>query len=176
MSAQINELVTLAQGGSAEAFGELYELYYKEMYRYACCITGNEDLAQDAISDAVLSAFKQIKSLKNPDVFKGWLFKILCASCKRHYTNNQHRKSLVYIDESDTDFAGPLGYDDIDISVDLKKAIAQLSKEEQEIVLLSVVSNYKSHEIADILDMTASTVRSKLNRALKKLRKTLEKS
>lgn len=176
MSAQINELVTLAQGGSAEAFGELYELYYKEMYRYACCITGNEDLAQDAISDAVLSAFKQIKSLKNPDVFKGWLFKILCASCKRHYTNNQHRKSLVYIDESDTDFAEPSGFDGIDISVDLKKAIAQLSKEEQEIVLLSVVSNYKSHEIADILDMSASTVRSKLNRALKKLRKTLENS
>ncbi len=176
MSAQINELVTLAQGGSAEAFGELYELYYKEMYRYACCITGSEDLAQDAISDAVLSAFRQIKSLKNPDVFKGWLFKILCASCKRQYTENRQKTSLVYIDDGDTDFADPAGFDGIEISVDLKKAIAKLSKEEQEIVLLSVVSNYKSHEISEILGITASTVRSKLNRALKKLRKTLENS
>ena len=174
MSAQINELVALAQSGSAEAFGELYELYYKEMYRYACCITGSEDLAQDAISDAVLSAFRQIKSLKNPEVFKGWLFKILCASCKRQYNENRHKTSLVYIDDGDTDFADPAGFDGVEISVDLKKAIAQLSKEEQEIVLLSVVSNYKSHEISEILGITASTVRSKLNRALKKLRKTLE--
>ena len=81
MSAQINELVTLAQNGSAEAFGELYELYYKEMYCYACCVTGSETLAQDAVSDAVLSAFSQIKSLKKAQAFKGWMFKILCAAC-----------------------------------------------------------------------------------------------
>lgn len=176
MSAQINELVTLAQGGSAEAFGELYELYYKEMFCYACYMTGNEDIAQDAISDAVLSAFKQIKSLRNPDVFKGWLFKILCASCKRYYTENQHKKSLVYLDDGEKDFAEPAGFDGIELSVDLKKALDKLSKEEQEIVLLSVVSSYKSHEIAEILDCSASTVRSKLNRALKKLRKSLENS
>ena len=133
-------------------------------------------LQKDAISDAVLSAFRQIKSLKNPDVFKGWLFKILCASCKRQYTENRHKTSLVYIDDGDTDFADPAGFDGVEISVDLKKAIAKLSKEEQEIVLLSVVSNYKSHEISEILGITASTVRSKLNRALKKLRKTLENS
>lgn len=176
MSAQINELVTLAQGGDAEAFGELYELYYKEMFCYACCITGNEDLAQDAISDAVLSAFKQIKSLRNPDVFKGWLFKILCAACKRHYTENQHKKSFVYLDDGEKDYPGSDGFDGIELSVDLRKALSSLSKEEQEIVLLSVVSNYKSHEIADILELSASTVRSKLNRALKKLRKSLENS
>ena len=89
LSVQIDELVTLAKEGSAEAFGELYELYYKEMYCYACCVTGSESLAQDAVSDAVLSAFKQIKSLKNAKAFKGWLFKILCAACKRYYTESE---------------------------------------------------------------------------------------
>ena len=84
MSAQISELVTLAKNGSAEAFGELYEIYYKDMYCYACYVTGSESLAQDAVSDAVLSAFQQIGSLRKPAAFKGWLFKILCASCKRY--------------------------------------------------------------------------------------------
>ena len=42
MSAQISELVTLAKNGSAEAFGELYEIYYKDMYCYACYVTGSE--------------------------------------------------------------------------------------------------------------------------------------
>lgn len=161
MSAQINELVTLAQGGNAEAFGELYELYYKEMFCYACYMTGNEDLAQDAISDAVLSAFRQIKSLRNPDVFKGWLFKILCAACKRYYTDNQHKKTLVYLDDSENEHADPTGFDGIELSVDMKKALSELSQEEREIVLLSVISKYKSHEISEILDLSASTVRSK---------------
>ena len=174
MSAQINELVTLAKNGDAEAFGELYELYYKEMYYYACCVTGSEDLAQDAVSETVLAAFRQIGSLKKAEAFKGWLFKILCASCKRHYTENQHKRTLVYLDDGERGGEEPSENQDLDISVDLKQALAALGSDEREIVLLSVVSNYRSHEIAEILGCNAATVRSKLRRALKKLRGMLD--
>mgnify|MGYP003323447787 CR=1 FL=1 len=44
--------------------------YYKEMYYYACCVTGSEELAQDAVSEAVLAAFRQIGSLKKAEAFK----------------------------------------------------------------------------------------------------------
>lgn len=174
MSAQINELVTLAKAGSADAFGELYQLYYKEMYCYACYITGSESLAQDAVSDAVLSAFKQIKHLKKPQAFKGWLFRILCAACKRYYTENEKRKSLVWIDDENGGFEEPSGFESIELSVELKRALEMLSTEEKEIVLLSVLGNYKSHELAEILDCPPSTVRSKLKRSLKKLREILD--
>lgn len=173
MSAQIKDLVTMAKNGSAEAFGELYELYYKDMYCYACYITGSETLAQDAVSDAVLSAFKQIKSLKKAEAFKGWLFKILCAACKRYYTENQKKKDLVYLDDENGGFTEPASYESIELSVELRRALETLSQEEREIVLLSVLGNYKSHEIADMLDYPSSTVRSKLKRALKKLRTAL---
>lgn len=173
LSAQIKELVTLAKSGSAEAFGELYELYYKDMYCYACYITGSETIAQDAVSDAVLSAFKQIKTLKKPEAFKGWLFKILCASCKRYYTENEKKKDLVYLDDENGGFAEPAGFESIELSLELKKALETLSTQEREIVLLSVLGSYKSHEIAEMLDCPPSTVRSKLKRSLKKLRETL---
>ena len=173
MSAQIKELVTLAKSGDAEAFGELYELYYKDMYCYACYVTGSESLAQDAVSDAVLSAFRQIKTLKKAEAFKGWLFKILCAACKRYYTDEQKRKALVYLDDEDAGHSEPVSFESIEISVELKKALETLSAEEREIVLLSVLGDYKSHEIADMLDYPSSTVRSKLKRSLEKLRKAL---
>ena len=173
LSAQIKDLVTMAKNGSAEAFGELYELFYKDMYCYACYITGSETLAQDAVSDAVLSAFKQIKSLKKAEAFKGWLFKILCAACKRYYTENQKKKDLVYLDDENGGFTEPASYESIELSVELRRALDILSQEEREIVLLSVLGNYKSHEIADMLDYPSSTVRSKLKRALKKLRTAL---
>lgn len=173
MSAQIHELVTLAKSGNADAFGELYELYYKEMYCYACYITGSETLAQDAVSDAVMSAFEQIKSLKNAKAFKGWLFKILCAACKRYYTENEKKKSLVYLDDENGGYEEPAGFESIELSLELRRALEDLSTEEREIVLLSVLGNYKSHEIAEILDCPPSTVRSKLKRSLKKLRESL---
>ena len=170
MGARISQLVTRAKEGSAEAFGELYELYYKEMYCYACYVTGSEILAQDAVSDAVLSAFQQIKSLKNEKAFKSWIFKILCASCKRYYTDNQKKKTLVYIDDEESGFTEPTGSDNPALSVELKSALDSLSSEEREIVVLSVLGEYKSHELAEILDLPPSTVRSKLKRSLAKLR------
>ena len=173
MSAQINELVTLAKKGDADAFGKLYEIYYKEMYLYACCVTGSEDLAQDAVSDAVLSAFEQIESLKNPKAFKSWIFRILCAACKRHYTENKKKKTLVYLDDENGGNNEPITFGGMELSLELKKALDTLSCEEREIVLLSSVHKYKSHEIARILDCPSSTVRSKLKRSLEKLRTVL---
>ena len=176
MSAQINELVTLAKNGDADAFGELYELYYKEMYYYACCVTGSNDLAQDAVSEAVLAAFRQIGSLKKAEAFKGWLFKILCASCKRYYTENQHKKAIVYLDSDTHSDEEPAVSEDLDISLDLRRALSMLADDEREIVLLNTVSGYKSHEIAKILGINAATVRSKLRRALKKMKNMLEET
>ncbi|MBP3697715.1 MAG: sigma-70 family RNA polymerase sigma factor [Clostridia bacterium] len=176
MSAQINELVTLAKNGDAEAFGELYEIYYKEMYYYACCVTGSNELAQDAVSEAVLAAFRQIGSLKKPEAFKGWLFKILCASCKRHYTENQHKKAFVYLDSEENSGEEPATDDDLDVSLDLKRALSELADDEREIVMLSTVSGYRSREIAEILGINAATVRSKLRRSLKKMKNMLEET
>lgn len=174
LSTQINELVTLAKNGNAEAFGELYELYYKEMYCYACCVTGSEILAQDAVSDAVLSAFTQIKSLKKAQAFKGWLFRILCAACKRYYTDSQKQSSMVSLDDENGGYAEPASFENLELSYEMKCALNTLSVEEREIVLLSVLGGYKSHEIAGILDCPSSTVRSKLKRALKKMRTEID--
>ena len=173
MSAHINELVTLAKNGDAEAFGELYEIYYKEMYRYALCVTGSHELAQDAISDAVYSAFRQIGSLKKTEAFKGWLFRILCAACKRCYTESRQKNTVIRLDDEAIDGNEPAEIFDFDISIDLRNALNALSEEEREIVTLSAIGNYKSHEIAKITGYPASTVRSKLKRALKKMRDRL---
>ncbi len=176
LSAQTKELITLAKNGSAEAFGELYEIYYKEMYCYACCVTGNETLAQDAVSDAVLSAFRQIGSLKSEKSFKSWLFTILRASCKNQYIEKEASKKLVYLNDENSAL-NVLTYDGSpELSVELRQALGSLSAEEREIVLLSTLGKYKSHEIARILGINSSTVRSKLKRALNKMKTYLNEN
>ena len=60
------------------------------------------------------------------------------------------------------------------VASELKEALAILYEDEKDIVLLSVVAGYTSKEIAEMLGLKASTVRSKQSRALAKMRKFLE--
>ena len=59
-------------------------------------------------------------------------------------------------------------------SAELKDALHSLSPDERQIVLLSVIGRYKSREIAEMLDMTPGSVRSKLSRSLEKMREILQ--
>jgi len=174
MDAKANLLVKRACGGDAEAFGELYELYAKDLYRYACYVLGSRQLAQDAVQDAVCAAFQQISSLRSPDAFKAWLFKILSNGCNKHIAEKARQRNTVPLDDdlAETLEAPP---STLDSSFELEDEFACLSREERQIVLLAVVEGYKSNEIAAILDCPAGSVRSKLSRALKKMRTELEK-
>lgn len=174
MDAKVNLLVRRACGGEPEAFGELYELYAKDLYRYACYVLGSRQLAQDAVQDAVCAAFQQITSLRSPDAFKAWLFKILSNVCNKHIAEKSRQRNTVPLDETmeETLEAPP---STLDSSFELEDEFACLSREERQIVMLAIVEGYKSNEIAAILDCPAGTVRSKLSRALKKMRAESEK-
>ena len=65
-------------------------------------------------------------------------------------------------------------YSDNEVKTDVQMALSKLGKDERMIISLCIIEGYKSHEVAEILSMNASTVRSKLNRALGKMRKYLE--
>lgn len=162
-------LVRQACQGDAQAFGELYSLYAVELYKYACCITGSLQLAQDAVQEAVMHAFIGISDLRNEEAFKGWLFKILSNVCRRQVS----KKTEIYA-VGDANDMPDTGIYDIELSAQLRIALEGLDAEERMILLLSSVSGYKSREIASMLNCSASTVRSKLARTLKKLRLEFE--
>lgn len=175
MTTNAYNLVFLAQNGDANAFGELYNMYAKEMYCYACSMVKNTDLAQDAVQDAAMIAFKEIKKLRNVESFKGWLFKILNISCRKQY--NASIANLPIIDEYDYDNESDAvcvnETENTELSIELKKALSILSAEERKIVILKIVYEYDSREISAMLNIPDSTIRSKLRRSLEKLRNNM---
>ncbi|MDD6069279.1 MAG: sigma factor [Clostridiales bacterium] len=74
---EMKAYVLLARNGDTAAFCKLYELYYKDMYRFAYYMLGNTTDAEDVISETVLDAFSSIKSLKKPESLNPCIFKIL---------------------------------------------------------------------------------------------------
>lgn len=162
---EIRNLVKSAKSGNVNAFGELYEMYSGEMYAFANYYLGDKYRAEDAVSDAVCSAFSSVRTLKEPNAFKPWIFKILLRACQKqlkHIIRQRETKEL-------TDLSDKVHKDYIDEKIALKQALLTLNNTDRSIVLLSTVGKYNSREIGEMLDMLPSTVRSRLSRATDKL-------
>lgn len=160
-------LVEKARKGDDNAFSELYSQVYRDMYKYAYYLLGNECDAEDAVSDAVLDAYKGISKLRDDSSFKAWIFRILAVKCgnkRKTYINK-----TVELDESLEAVEN-----DYDQKHDVNEAFKVLSEEEKKVVTLAVFGGYKSNEIAINMGLNANTVRSKLSRALAKMQKKIE--
>lgn len=161
------ELVIKAKKGDAVAFSEIYSLIYKDMYRYAYYVLGNQQDAEDVVSEATIDAYKDIKKLRDEGLFKNWIFKILSNKCKRK--KKSYIQKTLELDENLE--ATGIDYDE---KYDVRNAFKILSDEEKNVVGMAVFAGYKSHEIADSLKLNPNTVRSKLSRALLKMQQYLE--
>ena len=171
MAIDIMHLTMQAKAGDADAFGMLYESHARDMYRYALYALGNESLAQDAVQDAALAALRAIHSLRDPESFRPWIFRILANRCKRLLRSKYAAQGTVSLEEQFQDIAADDG--PLERALELRQAMAALPGTDREIVMLSVIEGYDSGEIGRTLGLPAGTVRSKLSRALAKLRKEM---
>lgn len=175
MSLDFTASVRRAQAGDAAAFAELYSLVYKDLYRIALLNLNNQHDASDVVSDTVLEAYSSITKLRDEKAFKAWITKILAVKIK----NKRREYSQINKFRQDLDDLDGVEQESVDIEKDLDgiavmDGFKQLSSEERMVLSLSVVSGYKSEEIAGMFGTNASTVRSKVARAKAKLKQILK--
>ena len=77
------QLVAKARLGDVNAFAGLYEMVYAELYHYALYLLKDREDAKDAVSDTVIAAFEGIHNLRDEELFKSWIFKILYNKCRK---------------------------------------------------------------------------------------------
>lgn len=173
MSLDFTASVRRAQAGDPKAFAELYSLVYKDLYRIALLNLNNQHDASDVVSDTVLEAYSSITKLRDEKAFKAWITKILTVKIKnkrREYSQiNNFREELEDLGEEAKDTAAEIDIDGMNVMEGFK----QLSAEERMVLSLSVVSGYKSEEIAKMFGTNANTVRSKVARAKSKLKQLI---
>lgn len=149
-----------------ERFIVLYESVYKDLYRLAYYYIGNPQDAEDVVSETVLRAYEKFSALKEEGAFRGWIFKILVNQCNSFLRKHISGKTTEIITE-------PSYHPELGDAVIARDMLSELSEEERKIVALAVFGGYKGEEIAKMLYMRHTTVRSKYRRALKKLEKKL---
>lgn len=169
--------VLAATKGNMQAFEQIYIDINNDLYKMALYILGNSELAKDIVSETIIDALKGIKKLKSADAFESWILKILTNKCKQKL-NYKYNKFNVFNpnikDESHMEKVENNSNIGNAEKTDVKIALSKLNTEDRMIVSLCVVEGYKSNEVAEILSMNPSTVRSRLNRSLKKMKEYLE--
>lgn len=153
-------------------FAQMYEAVYRDLYRFALCMMKNTQDAEDAVSEAVLAAYENIRKLRNADAFKSWIFTILANICKKKL-KEAAKRSKMELEESFFDHPSEQSrlseHTEYGLALDVRKAFFILSEEEQTIIGLSVFGGYNSREIGGMLGLKPNTVRSKRCRALEKM-------
>ena len=170
MRGELTEWADAAKSGDRDAFSQLYTEIYRDLYRFAFYALGNAADAEDAVAEAVCEALYAISGIQEPAAFKSWVFTILSRVCKRSVKRIIRARNELEFDDLGEFEDGS----ELQEALDIRSQLYVLPDADRTIVLLSVVGGYTSYEIANMLKKPAGTVRSKLSRALNKLRTAYE--
>ncbi len=165
-------LFTRIAAGKKDAFCELYELSKGPVYAFALSLLHKREDAEDAMQDT----FLKIRSAAHLYVPQGkpmaWIITITKNICLMKFRQQAHR-SEVSTEETYKDY-GFEQIENLEDRVVLESALRVLSQEESQIIMLHAVTGLKHREIAELFQLSLSTVLSKYNRGLRKLREELE--
>ena len=169
--------------GDAEAFNELVNRHHSKIYGLAYRMLGNPDDAADATQETFLEAYKSVKTFQFQSQFGTWLYRIGINTCQQYIRKSQsnERKLTAYTREAE--IQDPVSENDSPERAAIKTeqnemvqdAIGQLPPKQREVVTLYYMQHLKYREIAEILKCSEGTVASRLNQALKNLKRKLSK-
>ena len=165
-------LVKKAMRGDKEAFLKLMDMHQDTMLRIAHGYLSQEADIADAMQETILDAYEHLSSLKEPRYFKTWLIRILLNNCSHIYNKNKRYISLEEISENVSETSqeadSPL--------FRFKELLSCVSEENRLCFQLFYGEELTTREIADILHMNESTIRSRMHREKIKLKTLLRKN
>lgn len=180
-----DRLILKAQSGDDDSFNKLVSLWYKRIYNYCYKYAGSHDLAMDITQNTFITVHEKINQLREVGSFRSWLYRIATNCC--HEEMRKLRKISGYSlndDDNETDNAHLQVRDDTKNQPDSKlqqqetadmilDALQTLAEEQRMVVIMKEYEGLKFREIADALEISENTAKSRLYYGLKHLRSKL---
>jgi RNA polymerase sigma-70 factor, ECF subfamily len=163
-------LIRQARAGSADAVETLVRRHWDAAHRTAFLIVQDAAAAEDIAQEAMLAAVRAIDRFDRRRPFRPWLHRIV-VNRSLDWVRARKRRAEVSSELAPAAGAAPA---EAERSDDLMAALARLDPDERAVVVLRHVLGYRSSELARVLGVPAATVRTRLARALQKLRSELE--
>jgi RNA polymerase sigma-70 factor (ECF subfamily) len=167
------DLVEAARHGDQAAFIDLVRPRSNQLFAIAQRILRDIDRAEDALQDALVIAWRDLRSVRDPDRFDAWLHRLLVNVCIGQAVRERRRAVNLRMLPVD----GPAAPDDL-LSVadrdELERGFRRLPPDQRAILVLHHYAGYAPAEIAETLGIPPGTARSRLHNAHRAMRAAIE--
>jgi RNA polymerase sigma factor (sigma-70 family) len=167
------------RSGDAAAFAQLYERHRLGLFRFILGLCGDQSLAEEVFQDTWMSLIRTQSDQREAVLFKTWLYQIARNRLIDHWRKNgRHQAGHYEYDETQHAQPDPQPSPEQQLNLTrdqqrLQAALADLPQEQREVFLLRAHGDMELSDIAELTQIPAETVKSRLRYALQKLRRLL---
>jgi RNA polymerase sigma factor (sigma-70 family) len=186
---QSDVLISQAREGDRHAQGKLVQLWYKRIYNFSYKFFFDHDLAMEAAQRTFISMHRNITYLQDAARFRSWLYTIAVNCCREELRKKKSDRSISLSDlqvgegeeSARWEQAGDRSHNpdrvlrQSELSDLLQGCLMQLSVEQREVVIMKEYEGLKFREIAETLNISENTVKSRMYYGLEALKRILER-
>lgn len=183
-----DQLILECRKGNKESFEMLVHRYHQRVYALAFRYMSNEDDAYDMSQEAFIKAYRALDKFKGNSSFGTWIYRITTNVCLDELRRRKRRISPVSIDEPLTNNAGDeiekelidpgagvdILYEQQELGSQIQAYLNELKPDHRTAIVLRDIMDLSYEEIAEVLNCSIGTVKSRINRARNSLKKKLQ--
>jgi len=180
-------LVELAQNGDQQALNRLLKDWYTRIYNFSYKYFADQSLAEEATQRTFIAVHQNLSQLREPERFKSWIYQIASNHCHDEQRRRKRQRwlSIFSAERRENEAADYLRQipshrtaeqlKQSEMAAILRKALASISEEQRLVVIMKEYEGLKFREIAEALNISENTAKSRLYYGLKALRRILDK-
>ncbi|NJM25651.1 MAG: RNA polymerase sigma factor [Bacteroidia bacterium] len=183
-----DSLIQRAKQGDQNAQGRLVQLWYKRIYNFSYKFFQDHDLAMEVSQKTFISMCRSLAALQDVARFKSWLYKIAVNHCREEARKMKNNRAIpfdsVLVHDGENSPAWESSsrrgenpertYQQMELADILQQVLGQLNQEQREVVIMKEYEGLKFREIAEVLNISENTAKSRMYYGLDALRKLLE--
>lgn len=173
----LKNIVERAKNYDSEAFGQLYDMYFDKVFRYAYYRVGNRHEAEDIAEQVFLKALESIPGFEWRGIpFSAWLLRIASNLVIDYYRSNKYKTvdieeetNLALDDSHDPEYSAIREFDRKEVI----KAIMSLTEDQQQVIIMRFIADMTNEEVANAIGKNVGAVKALQHRALGSLSRVL---
>jgi len=169
-------LILRAQSGDRAAFNELLKSVQTALFRYIFRLVGEHGLAEDVTQEVFLIIYRKLRWLENPQLFRAWTYRIASREAFRRLKKERRWTEQIRDEEvlEKISAAETTEIYEPELIEKLPALVSEVSPASRAVLILHYLDEMPLSEVAEILDISLGTVKSRLAYGLTKLREKIK--